>query len=145
MPGVLFHHETPTKDWFYDLMRPWVHYIPVQTDLGDLRARYQWAEEHPEQVKKIARRSTELADYLLSPEHFNDVYKRLFVDYLRKVVLAYQPLGMSWQDCLTKFRQDGIHLRLVSECDKDSCVSEWGTGHTAVDSYKHVKLSNATR
>lgn len=145
MPGVLFHHETPTKDWFYDLMRPWVHYIPIQTDLGDLRSRYQWAEDHPQQVKEIAERSTELAEYLLSPDYLNDVYQRLFVVYLRKVVLAYQPLGMSWQDSLTKYRKNGIHLRLVSECDQDSCVSEWGKDHTAVDIYKHVNVPNVTR
>eukprot|EP00957_Ditylum_brightwellii_P118707 9054058-Ditylum_brightwellii.AAC.1 len=37
MPGVLFHHETLTRDWFYDEVKPWVHYIPVKMDLSDLR------------------------------------------------------------------------------------------------------------
>ncbi|KAI2509396.1 Glycosyl transferase family 90 [Fragilaria crotonensis] len=142
MPGVLFHHETPTKDWFYDLMRPWVHYIPVQTDLGDLRARYQWAKNHPAQVREIAERSTELGDYLLSPEYLNHVYQRLFVVYLGKVVEAYQPSDMSWQDCLAMYHEGGIHLKLVSECGQDSCVSGWGTDQAAVESYQHTTMKD---
>jgi Glycosyl transferase family 90 len=113
MPGVLFHHETPTKDWFFDLMDPWVHYIPVQTDLGDLRSRYQWAEDHPDKAKQIATASTKLAEYLLSPEYLNQVYQDLFVEYLGKVVASYQPLDMSWQDCVAQYQKQGIHLHPV--------------------------------
>lgn len=68
MPGVLFHHETPTKvkkiifilycitlqrfltsqfptkDYIHDRMKAWVHYVPIQEDLSDLYEKYQWAE-----------------------------------------------------------------------------------------------------
>ena len=37
MPGVLFHHETPMRDSFYDDIQPWVHYIPLDEDLFKLR------------------------------------------------------------------------------------------------------------
>jgi hypothetical protein len=39
MPGVLFHHETPTRDWYHEEMEPWKHHIPVNWDLTDLRAK----------------------------------------------------------------------------------------------------------
>ena len=135
MPGVLFHHETPTQDWFYNIMEPWVHYIPVQTDLGDLRSRYQWAEEHPEQAKMIAEESSRLANYLLSAEYLNDVYEQLFVRYLGKVVAAFQPQGMSWNDCLKQYHEEGIRLHLASECGLQRCISQWGPGNAAVDIY----------
>ena len=31
MPGLLFHHVTPTKDYFHDDLVPWVHYVPLRT------------------------------------------------------------------------------------------------------------------
>ncbi len=36
LPGVLFHHETPTYDWFHEDLIPWVTYIPVSMDLEDV-------------------------------------------------------------------------------------------------------------
>ena len=50
LPGLLFHHMTPTKVWFHDLMIPWVHFVPVSLDLSDLRQKFIWAESHPEEV-----------------------------------------------------------------------------------------------
>ncbi len=29
LPGLLFHHETSTQDYFHDDLLPWVHYVPV--------------------------------------------------------------------------------------------------------------------
>jgi hypothetical protein len=128
MPGVLFHHETPTKDWFYDLMKPWVHYIPVRTDLADLLSRYHWAEAHPEEVKKIAAESTKLAKYLMSYQYLDKVYQELFVDFFGKVVEAYEPNGMSWEECLEGYKKQGIPVQSVSVCNHKTCSTEAETG-----------------
>jgi hypothetical protein len=130
MPGVLFHHETPTKDWFYDLMTPWIHYIPVKTDLTDLFERYQWAEAHPNKAKQIAEASTKLADYLLGGQYLAKVYQDLFVDYFGKVVEAYEPNGKPWEKYLEKYEKHGIHLREVSKCNHKTCNTSWRTGKT---------------
>lgn len=39
MPGLLFHHVSPTKDYIHDRLKPWKHYIPVRPDLKDLKAK----------------------------------------------------------------------------------------------------------
>ena len=140
MPGVLFRHETPTKDWFYDIMKPWVHYIPIQTDLADLFDRYEGAESHPKEVSRIAAESTKLADYLLSDQHLEKVYQELFVDYFAKVVEAYQPNGKSWEECLEEYTKQGIPLQPVSVCNHITCTTEWKLG-TTVDTFSHVKVS----
>ena len=36
LPGLLFHHESLMKDWFYDELKAWEHYVPVRMDLSDL-------------------------------------------------------------------------------------------------------------
>ncbi len=58
MPGLLFHHVTPTKDYIHDLIQPWVHYVPVRSDLEDLLDKLEWAESHPEEARQIAENGT---------------------------------------------------------------------------------------
>eukprot|EP00565_Helicotheca_tamesis_P008426 CAMPEP_0185723926 /NCGR_PEP_ID=MMETSP1171-20130828/594_1 /TAXON_ID=374046 /ORGANISM="Helicotheca tamensis, Strain CCMP826" /LENGTH=404 /DNA_ID=CAMNT_0028391697 /DNA_START=278 /DNA_END=1489 /DNA_ORIENTATION=- len=54
MPGVLFHHETIMRDFYYDQIRPWEHYIPVKQDLSDLREHFDWAEANPDKARAIS-------------------------------------------------------------------------------------------
>lgn len=135
MPGVLFHHETPTKDWFYDMMEPWKHYIPVGAQLADLWQRYTWAQEHPEEAKAISAEASKLAEELLSEEYMKKVYDDLFVKYLGKVVEAYEPLveayapnqEETWADWLARYQKRGIKLEEISVCPegKTTCRTEW--------------------
>mmetsp|Transcript_28371 Transcript_28371/g.51816 ORF Transcript_28371/g.51816 Transcript_28371/m.51816 type:complete len:733 (+) Transcript_28371:106-2304(+) len=89
LPGVLFHHQTPTKDWFHDLLVPWEHYIPVETDLSDLREKFEWAESHPAETKRIAEAGTMFARWMGSDEGFALLYENHMVAPLRRVLEAY--------------------------------------------------------
>jgi len=91
LPGVLFHHVTPTKDWFHDLLVPWEHYIPVETDLRDLQEKFKWAEEHPVKAKEIAVKGTAFARWMGTPEGFARLYEDHLVKPLGDVLGAYSP------------------------------------------------------
>lgn len=91
MPGVLFHHITPTKDWIHDYLEPWVHYIPVATDLSDLRERFQWAEANPVEARKISDNATAFARWIGTSDGFEELYHRYFVENLAAVIDAYRP------------------------------------------------------
>ena len=90
LPGVLFHHVTPTKDWFHDHLDPWVHYIPIATDLSDLREKYDWAESHPTEAQRIAEAGTEFARWMGSQEGFEQLYQEHFVAPLGKIIASYE-------------------------------------------------------
>jgi hypothetical protein len=128
MPGLLFHHETPTKDWFYDFMEPYVHYIPVDLELNNLRSQYEWALANPDKVKTIAENSTKFAEYLLSAEYIEKLYKELFVDFFGQLIQAYQPQARPWKKCLELYKQMGLELRQIAHCDNESCFVEWNHG-----------------
>jgi len=64
LPGLLFHHESLMKDWFYDELNAWEHYVPIRMDLSDLPEKYVWAEQHPLEAQTIAENGTELC-----PDH----------------------------------------------------------------------------
>lgn len=95
MPGLLFHHITPTKDFFHDRIKPYVHYVPVSPDLSDLKEKFDWAESNPEQAKKISDKATEFMRYLGTPEGYGQLVGEHFIEPLRKIIDSYQPISTS--------------------------------------------------
>ncbi|KAL7447989.1 hypothetical protein ACHAWC_000255, partial [Mediolabrus comicus] len=88
MPGLLFHHVTPTKDYIHDYIKPWVHYVPVQSDLTDLLEKLEWAESHPKEAKRISDNATELIKRLKTLEGFEPLFQEYLLKPLQAVVEA---------------------------------------------------------
>jgi len=98
LPGLLFHHMTATKDFLHDWMTPWVHYVPVASDLSDLKDKLAWAESHQDRAKQISDAGTKLVRYLTGPEGLKDMFERAMLAPLRSAVAAYQPLATELLD-----------------------------------------------
>jgi hypothetical protein len=60
------------RQWYYDRLKPWEHYIPVKTDLSDLADRVNWFAAHESEAKIIAQRARELAVAIDTPSGFRD-------------------------------------------------------------------------
>lgn len=134
------HHETPTKDFFYDEMMPWTHYIPVKTDLSDLKEKFDWAEANPEGAMLIAAEGTRFAEYLTSSKYMSKVYQELFTDYLGKVVDAYRPdERMTWAHLLQQYRYSGHEVIQLSTCDDTHCETEGAGGVVKKFLYRQTK------
>lgn len=43
------------RQWWYDRLVPWEHYVPVSADMSDLRERIDWVRSHDRQAAAIAR------------------------------------------------------------------------------------------
>ena len=59
--SAVFLPDSPFYEWFYPLLRPWVHYVPVGRQLDDVLDRVRWANAHPDEVAAIARRGAAFA------------------------------------------------------------------------------------
>ena len=92
LPGLLFHHVTPTQDYISNQFEAWEHYIPIKDDLSNLHEMYDYAESHPDKAKRIAEKSTELMKELSTEDGFGKLYEEEFVVPLRNVIEAYQPV-----------------------------------------------------
>jgi hypothetical protein len=122
MPGVLFHHVTPTKDWYYGLLVPWEHYIPINMDLNDLREKYEWAESHPNEARQISENGTRFVRWMSSKEGLGQLYDNYLVAPLRNIINAYNfpssPMqyeeGRSVLDIINGMENN--NLRIVAEC-----------------------------
>jgi hypothetical protein len=61
--GVVMKVASPGgyRQWYYDRMLPWVHFVPVETDLSDLLDKVKWLRAHDSQAAAIAARGREFA------------------------------------------------------------------------------------
>ena len=55
------------RQWYYDRLEPWVHYVPVAADLSDLDAVLDRLSAHPEEAERIAAQGRAFAE-ALDPE-----------------------------------------------------------------------------
>lgn len=49
------------RQWYYDRLLPWVHYVPVSADMADFAERIAWCRSHPGDCAGIARAGRALA------------------------------------------------------------------------------------
>jgi hypothetical protein len=146
MPGLLFHHETPTKDWFYDEIQPWIHYVPIRANLSNLHDMFVWAETHPEQARQIAKQGQEYARYLVTNSRFQDTFDRLYAQRLGLIADAYQPQeGETVRSILQQYRTDGLHTFELAACHGTTCkFKSLLNDYAAPKSSKKVDLMRQT-
>lgn len=60
---------TPEFDSFASAhFKPWEHYVPVRSDLGDLDTNLRWCEDNQEKCQAMVRRANEVCDLLADGE-----------------------------------------------------------------------------
>ncbi|KAG1655116.1 hypothetical protein FOA52_007269 [Chlamydomonas sp. UWO 241] len=79
--SAMLWQESHTLEFFYEKLEPYVHYIPVSYNFGDLLHKIRWAQSHDAQAKKIADNAKAFAE-----EHFT---KATFECYLARVLRRY--------------------------------------------------------
>jgi len=52
--NVVFQEKWFFQEFFYDMLLPWVHFIPIKTDLSDLCEKVAWAKENEEKSRVIS-------------------------------------------------------------------------------------------
>jgi hypothetical protein len=102
-------------------MIPWKHYIPIDSDVHDLRSKWEMAQSNPEQIRHISEKASELARYLLSEPYMERVYQDLFINYLDKLVRGYIPDGF-WVTAKASYEENGYELLSIATCDDFYCV-----------------------
>eukprot|EP00956_Cyclotella_meneghiniana_P022599 scaffold42882_cov89-Cyclotella_meneghiniana.AAC.5 len=134
LPGLLFHHVTPTQDYIHRYMKPWKHYIPVAPDLRDLKDKFDWAEKHPNQAKNIAQAGTRLARYWSSEKGMKALLKKDIEEPMRAVLDAYVPVskteykGKSWRKVIMEIEGEGMMLPIL-KCTGFTAFSTVASGY----------------
>eukprot|EP00041_Stephanoeca_diplocostata_P009445 m.145650 g.145650 ORF g.145650 m.145650 type:complete len:588 (-) comp17739_c0_seq7:269-2032(-) len=89
---VVFWVDNGWDEWYYFLLEPYVHYIPVRADLSDLCYQTQWARRHPAVAANISANAALLVRQQMRPQdrdayvaeillQYGELLKRLSVDH----------------------------------------------------------------
>ncbi len=88
--SVILKNMTNSFQWFYRVLIPYTHFIPVEEDLSDLIAQLQWAHQHPLECQHMSQRAQILAKEVLSQEAVYEYLYRLLVEYSRRQSPFYE-------------------------------------------------------
>ncbi|XP_044864452.1 protein O-glucosyltransferase 2 isoform X1 [Mauremys mutica] len=79
--SVVLKQDSFYYEHFYNELQPWKHYIPFKNDLSDLLEKLQWAKDHDEEARNIAKSGQEFARNNLMGDHVFCYYFKLFQEY----------------------------------------------------------------
>jgi len=60
--------DRPFKEYYYEFLKPWVHYIPALRDCSDLLDKIKWALHNTEAAAKIAENAYQFSEKYLTRE-----------------------------------------------------------------------------
>jgi hypothetical protein len=63
------------RQWYYDRLRPWLNYVPVDSDMSDLVAKVRWLRDHDEAARAIGEQGQALA---LSLDYDGELKRAVF-------------------------------------------------------------------
>lgn len=86
--SVVLWIESNQVEWFYSLLQPFVHYVPIRYDAHDptvtaqdILLKLQWAEDNPSRMAKIVDNANEFAQLHLSEHGLTCYSVQLFSEY----------------------------------------------------------------
>jgi protein glucosyltransferase len=87
--SLVFHIGDEWKEMFYDTMHPWVHYVPVSTEMEDVEQLLEYFMKNEDEAKRIAQAGY---DFILHHLRIDDIklyWKELLNRYAK--LLDYEP------------------------------------------------------
>uniref|UniRef100_A0A8C9UEX6 Protein O-glucosyltransferase 1 n=1 Tax=Serinus canaria TaxID=9135 RepID=A0A8C9UEX6_SERCA len=86
--SLVFHVGEEWLEFFYPQLKPWVHYIPVQSDLSDVRELLQFVKENDAIAQEISERGRQFIAEHLEMEDISCYWEHLLSEYSQ--ILTYK-------------------------------------------------------
>jgi hypothetical protein len=83
--GSLLFRAHIFDEWYEDMLKPWVHYVPVRFDLSDLSEKLLWARNHDEEARQISENARILSLRYLNPKFHKCYSMRMLLEYATHV------------------------------------------------------------
>ncbi len=77
---VLVVESSLPKVWLMNFCKPWVHYVPVDETLCNLKGRIAWCMAHDEECAKIAAAGKAVLKHRMQPPRLHDMLKPDFAE-----------------------------------------------------------------
>lgn len=116
--------ESKYKLWFSDSLIPYVHFVPVKSDLSNLIEQIEWCKLNDSKCKKIADNALEFYKNNLQEEHILDYFQKLLINLskLVKEPIVREPIekkcSMKEQNELKDIENDAEFIEMFTKCVK---------------------------
>jgi len=79
--STLLRQETPSIEFYYDDLKPYVHYVPLSFHASDVLHKVAWCRRHAAAAKRIADAARDYARTTLTEANIACYWYRLFTRY----------------------------------------------------------------
>ncbi len=66
--SVLLKCQSDNVQWYYDLLKPFENYIPINEDLSNLESQVEWLKTHDRKAREISKKSESLGRAIFNSE-----------------------------------------------------------------------------
>jgi hypothetical protein len=80
--------DRPYKEFFFEFLKEWVHYIPVKRDLSDLIEKTTWCIENKKKAEEIAENAFEFSKIYLTRESCYKQWNKIIKEHINNFVMA---------------------------------------------------------
>ena len=81
--ATILKQESDFLEYYYNALKPYVHYVPYRTDCSDLEEKINWLKSHDAQAQEIAKNARAFADENISLETMAAYYYHLITAYAK--------------------------------------------------------------
>jgi hypothetical protein len=81
--SVLLKVKSNWQQWYYDELKEWIHYIPIENDFSDLNDKIKWCKNNDDKCKKIVENARKFVNEKLNLKYVNNKIIKKVKKYLQ--------------------------------------------------------------
>ena len=89
MGSVILLVNSGWKMWYSELLKPYVHYVPVDNDLSDIYDKIKWCKNNDEKCKEIVSNAKKFYETYLQKDGVLDYMQKILVDVKKQTGTYY--------------------------------------------------------
>lgn len=80
--SVLLKVKSTWQQWYYDELKEWVHYVPIENDFSDLNEKITWCINNDDKCKEISNNAKKFVIEKLNLDYVNNKITKSVLEYL---------------------------------------------------------------
>jgi hypothetical protein len=81
--SVLLKVQSTWKQWYYDELKEWIHYVPINNDFSDLNLKIEWCKSNDDKCKEIVNNARNFViEKIFDAEYVNNKIVESTLNYL---------------------------------------------------------------
>ena len=117
--SLILKVDSKWKEYYYDELKPWVHYVPVKEDLSNLIDVIEWCKKNDDVCKHIADNAFMFATTYLTKEKVYEYMANLLYSYQSGNIDEYKKEETPMFSCISKDKFDIPKIKIQPKFDYD--------------------------